>query len=188
MELVTKTKSGVEAILKGKPCDDITLKIPQGEFKGYWGKLGTAEGFTCSGKINGKDTQICAQIPRTDWDKFIIGIKLELEKNVPGLYILNSAINDEIDYRKNFDRMMEDEQNDGVNPPVEPQNKSADVAKQYPVAAAYLKAEKFEFSNNYMKSAAGAKAKRIIGQGGDYIKAIEEMEKEWNDYCLDSVD
>lgn len=188
MELATTTKSGTKVTLKGLPCDDISIIIPQGVFIGYWGKLGGTEGFVCRGSINGKDTQICAQIPRADWDKFIAGIKLELEKNVPGLYILNSVINDEIDYSKNFDRMMEDEQNDGVNPPTLPKVKVSDVAALYPIAAAYLKAEKFEYSNNFMKSSFGKKAKTIIAQGGDYVKAILDMESGWTDYCVNSVD
>lgn len=188
MELATTTKSGTKVTLKGLPCDDISITIPQGVFIGYWGKLSGTEGFVCRGSINGKDTQICAQIPRADWNNFMAGIEAELLQNVAGLKELTNAINEDIDYTKKFDEMMEDEQNDGVNPPTLPKVKVSDVAALYPIAAAYLKAEKFEYSNNFMKSSFGKKAKTIIAQGGDYVKAILDMESGWTDYCVNSVD
>jgi hypothetical protein len=188
MELTTTTKSGTKVILKGLPCDEITITIPQGVFKGYWGSLNNTEGFVCRGVINGKETMICAQIPLTDWNTFTAGIKAELHNNVPGLKELQDAIDAEIAYANSFDEMMEDEQNDGVLPPTLPTTNASDVATKYPRAAAYIKAEAFEDSNHHVKASAGKKAKKLIAQGHDHITAIEAMEKEWEEHCRNAID
>lgn len=188
MMIQTVTKSGTKVTLTGLPCDDVMITIPQGNFVGYWGTLGGVSGVVCRGKINGKDTQICAQIPRADWDIFVEGIKAELLQHVPGLTELRSAIDAEIGYAKEFDAMMEDEHNDGVSPPSSPVIKASEVAARYPIAASYMEAERWEDSSHYVKSSAGKKAKKIIAQGGDYRAAMTAMRYEWEEYCKNSID
>lgn len=188
MRVESLTKSGTKVIIQGTPSSDVSIQIPQGSFVGYWGMLGSVEGFVCRGHIDGKDTVICAQIPKKDWDVFTAGVKAELLANVPGLKDLQDAIDAEIHYAHEFEAMMDDEQNDGVRPPKLPVVKSSDIAALYPVAAAYIKAERYESASHYAKSSAGKKAKAIIAEGGDYKTAIENMEKEWSDYCNTIVD
>jgi hypothetical protein len=108
-----------------------------------------------------------------------------LLKAVPGLRELEEAINAERDYAEDFDKMMDDEYNDGVNPPLKPLVKSSDLKKQYPVASAYLKAERYAESSDVEKYSAGKKAMKRIADGEDYKIVIAEMDKEWSGYCRD---
>lgn len=69
----------------------------------------------------------------------------------------------------------------GVRP--RPEYNLDEMYKKYPVAAAYLKAEKEEYSSNYTFSAIGKKAKdAIIENPQNYKEIIAKMEKEINDY------
>ncbi len=85
---------------------------------------------------------------------------------VPGLASLRAARADEARYRAEFERMMEDEYNDGVNPPAKPAVSSSDLAAQYPRAALYLKAESYSCASNHHKAAAGSKAMQLLAEGG----------------------
>jgi len=106
-----------------------------------------------------------------------------INNNVPGLTELRAIISDWNDYHEGFTRMMENEMNDGVNPPARPAKEVADIAKKYPVASAYIKAENWELASHYRKSSAGDKAKKKIGNGEDCEVVIAEMEKTWADHC-----
>jgi hypothetical protein len=99
-----------------------------------------------------------------------------------GVDHLRKCFADEDRYHRQFDRMMSDEQNDGVKSPKAPANDIEKECEKYPIAAAYLKAERFESASNYMKSAAGRKAKNKIMQGVDPEQAIADMHKEWGDH------
>ena len=59
--------------------------------------------------------------------------------------------------------------------------------KQYPKAAAYLKAEEWSRAANYAKSAAGKNAADKILAGEDYNAAISEMEEKWSAYCAEHL-
>ena len=107
----------------------------------------------------------------------------KIEANVPGLAALTAAINDEYRYHEEFERMMEDENNDGARPPRKPAISSDDLRPQYPVAAAYLKAESWKYADHYAKSAAGQKAMERIASGEDYTQALNDMEAEWSAHC-----
>lgn len=109
--------------------------------------------------------------------------KKKLDLNVPGLEILRKAINDAGRYYDEFNEMMDDEFNDGVNPPAKPTSDINALKLQYHRAAAYITAESWENASNYAKSAAGAKAKRAIEDGVDAETAIKSMESEWSKYC-----
>jgi len=99
---------------------------------------------------------------------------------IEGLQELRNALDDEARYARAFDRMMENECNDGVNPPKRPTVKSADLKEKYPRAAAYIKAENWSFSNNYAKSAAGEKAMKRIVDAEDYETVLADMETAWS--------
>ena len=110
--------------------------------------------------------------------------KQKLLVAVPGLEELRAAKNADAEYLDAFDHMMDDEYNDGVNPPRKPSVDSAAVARKYPVAAAYLKAESWEYASHHAKVAAGKTAKQRIVAGEDYKIVIDEMESEFGDYCI----
>ena len=97
-----------------------------------------------------------------------------------GVPILQAARDAEDKYYRDFDRMMEDENNDGVNPPTKPTADLDALYKQYPVAAAYLRAKAYEYSSHYAQSAAGKTAAKKIADGGDYKAALAEMEQVWS--------
>lgn len=123
---------------------------------------------------------------RAEWDAYNAYKAAELAANVPGLNELrkarDAAYNDEHRYSHQMDRMMDDEQNDGVNPPT-PINQSLraianDLAKQYPRAAIYLKAEGYTLASNFKKYGAGKDAMEIIATGG----SIEDAQATLNNW------
>jgi len=94
-----------------------------------------------------------------------------LELAVPGLAKLRATRADEARYREEFERMMKDEGNDGVNPPTKPAVSSSDLAAQFPRAALYLKAESYSCASNHHKASAGSKAVAILAEGGSEDEA-----------------
>lgn len=114
------------------------------------------------------------QITRAQW-------KIEedrLEQLFPGLTLLKAAHQSEEAYLDAFNRMMEDEQNDGVNPPKAPALDTDELSAQYPRAALYLKADGYTLAANDKKSSAGTKAKRLLEMGGSEADA-ESILKNW---------
>ena len=102
---------------------------------------------------------------------------------ISGLKELENAISAYAEYTEEFTKMMDDESNDGVNPPVRPIDDIGALKAAYPVAAAYIKAEIWKESTNYAKSGAGEKALEKIINGEDYKQVIADMETEWKAYC-----
>jgi hypothetical protein len=108
-----------------------------------------------------------------------------LSMNVPGLEALRLIRNEWETYSYKYSRYID---NGALGEaPVKPSVESSVVATQYPVAAAYLKAESFEMASNYAKSAAGQKAKQRIANGEDYIIALAEMEAEWTQHAKENM-
>ena len=58
---------------------------------------------------------------------------------------------------------------------------------QYPLAAAYAKAESYSLANNYAKVGAGTKAMAAIGGGADPLAAVAAMEQEWSAAAAQAV-
>lgn len=83
-------------------------------------------------------------------------------------------------YRDEFDQAME--AGNGYTPS-KPEEKVEDVAKRYPRAAAYLKAEDYSYASHYAKASAGRKALERIINGENHEQAIAEMEAEFTAYC-----
>lgn len=111
----------------------------------------------------------------------------EIEQKIEGLNELRNAIDMEENYRYNVRCMVENEYNDGANSVKKPMVTVAEIAKKYPRASAYIKAEEWANGNNYTRSTAGRKAMEKIVNGQDYNEAITAMENEWNTYCLRSM-
>lgn len=111
---------------------------------------------------------------RADWVAYKSGVIAELAINVPGLDELrkaqDAAYNEEHRYNDQMDRMMDNEDNDGVNPPAhinQSLRKQASIlTTQYPRAAVYLMAEGYTESDNLSKYSAGKDAMEIIATGG----------------------
>jgi len=101
--------------------------------------------------------------------------KAKLEINVPGLETLIDAYNYEIRYQEEFNRMMAEE------------NKVpySDLAKQYPRAHIYMRAEAFSGAEDYRKSAAGCKAMAIIAGGGELEEAKKVMDNWFSGVDID---
>ena len=98
---------------------------------------------------------------------------------VPGLDELRDAYYDVDAYIDKFNKMMEDENNDGCCPP-----KGIDIdiveelEKKYPAAAAYIVAESYEGSSWFIKSAAGSRAAERIMAGEEHGIVMVDMQKE----------
>ena len=110
-----------------------------------------------------------------------------LKNAIPGLDVLHDAIaHNDGEYRR-YDRDMERADLDGlVTPPdiidIEP------LKAQYPVAAAYMTAERYYLSSHYAKSAAGEEAMYRIKNGDDPQVVIAEMEAAWSAHCTKALD
>ncbi len=102
-----------------------------------------------------------------------------IKTNVPGLDELRSIINDWESYYESSSRMSKGEKTDSAKPPKKPEVKIKEIARKYPVATAYMKADEWSLSSHGIKSGAGDEAKRRIENGENYEKVIDEMEKEW---------
>ena len=110
-----------------------------------------------------------------------------LEANVPGIHealtLSAAASNESARYRRDFNRMMDDESNDGARPP-KPENHTASeklsvLLANNPRAALYLKAksqdESTSWADNTGKGAAGRKAMEILATGGSIEDATAAL-------------
>ena len=105
----------------------------------------------------------------------------QLAKYVPGLEELREARDAELEYDNKFSRMMNDENNDGVRPPKRPVANASELAKKYPAAETYLKAEAYELASHHQKSAAGKKALKLLESGGSVDDAKKILDN-WLDH------
>ena len=76
-----------------------------------------------------------------------------------------------------FDRMMAS--GDSCYSPVYHGPAAGEVAKKYPAAAAYLRAEAFCGAAHDQKVSAGQRAVARLEAGEDYIIVMREMDAEW---------
>ena len=101
---------------------------------------------------------------------------------IEGLWQLKQAINDELNYRYEWNRRMEDEALSSISPR-RPIVSVAELKKKFPRAAAYVKAESWALSNNIGKRRAGKKALERIIAGENYEQVLADMEAEWSEYA-----
>lgn len=104
--------------------------------------------------------------------------KAKLELQFPGLTELRAAIEDEDRYQREFQKMMEDGDNDGVTPPAPMIANVGELQKKYPRAAAYLRAESYSYAAHDAKSEAGRKAMALLENSGS-IEEAEQILKNW---------
>lgn len=103
---------------------------------------------------------------------------------IEGLNEIKAAIAEHELYHDAFNAAME--RGDGQLP-ARPESNIGEMKAKYPRAAAYLKAENYEYSENYAQASAGRKARERIINGEDYEQVLADMEKEWSDYCNEHV-
>lgn len=117
-------------------------------------------------------------------------IKQEREERVrkieaiEGLKELEKARSEWRKYHYEFNRIMES--GDSIFP-ARPEIDPDEIAKIYPRAAAYIKAESYASARNVDKYSAGKKALERIINGEDYEVVITEMESEWKAAALNAV-
>lgn len=104
----------------------------------------------------------------------------QLEIAVPGVEVLRDAIYQQNNYFSDFNRMMDDEQNDGVNPPIKPTLSLEELNLKYPRAALYLTAEAYECAGHFAKTSAGTRAKKLLADGGS-IEDAKKILDTWSD-------
>ena len=73
-------------------------------------------------------------------------------------------------------------------PPVAPSVKIEDVAAKYPRAVAFRKACAYAEAAHFKKSEIGKRAKDRILNGEDVDTVIADMEKEWTEYAVTTID
>lgn len=98
-------------------------------------------------------------------------------ENFPGLRELEDAREDEERHTWEFDRMMDDENNDGARPPKPVKVPYQDLADRYPRAALYLRAESYSLAAHSQKVFAGQRAMKVLEENGSMDDAQAEMDK-----------
>jgi hypothetical protein len=123
---------------------------------------------------------------KAEWATYKAAKAAEFAANVPGLEELrkaqDAAYNEEHRYSAEFERMMDDEYNDGVRPPEalneSLREKAIRLAEMYPRAAMYLRAKDYTLSSNHHKYGAGERAMNLIAEGGS-LEEAENILKNW---------
>ena len=181
--IIAHTPSGKEInlqIIGGKLLAEIAAAGITGSISGAYKltrpKIGCTHYAECAGKQIGLDAANY-QIIRGMLDEINAAARKaeqdRLSLHVPGMDVLCAAHNAEEYYQRGFERMMEDGDNDGVRPPRRPATDAAEIARQYPRAAVYLRSEAYECASHDAKASAGRKAKELLASGG----SIEEAKK-----------
>ena len=177
-------KNGVVTTPSGKSQKVNYFTKATGKAKIMADKAGLKNAVTCGKMILPQEV---AEEAISQLDAIAEAAANNLKNAIPGLDELQEAIaNNESEYRR-YDRDMERADLDGlVTPPdiidIEP------LKAQYPVAAAYVKAEKYYFSSHYAKSAAGKEAMDRIKNGDNPQVVIAEMEAAWSAHCAKALD
>ncbi len=103
----------------------------------------------------------------------------------PGIYELVAA-QDDAEYR--YERLQRQiERGDGILSNSQPDRDPAEVAKQYPIAAAYLTICGYCDSRNLDKYNAGQWAVEQLENGADVIETCNVMRERWGARALDAV-
>jgi hypothetical protein len=101
---------------------------------------------------------------------------------IAGLDALNNAI---AAYDNAYERYQDAISRGAAHIPAAPSRDAIDALKsQYPIAAAYRKAEGYAYSRNCDKAMAGRKAMEAIKSGTDADQAITAMESEWQQAAI----
>lgn len=104
---------------------------------------------------------------------------------IEGLQEIRDARADLSRWHDEFNRSFRNVGGMGVRQ--KPEYDFAAMEARYPRAAAYLKAESYEYASHYAKSAAGKKALERIINGEDPNTVIADMEAEWKAHCDEHI-
>lgn len=109
-------------------------------------------------------------------------------KAIPGLLEIRNAQADLRAWHRELNASFEgDAACGGMGVRPKPTHDLDALRKQYPKAAAYLKADEWSKAENYAKRTAGQSAAHKILAGEDYNLAISEMEEKWSAYCVEHM-
>jgi hypothetical protein len=112
-----------------------------------------------------------------------------LEVACPGLARLRAALDDADRYAEEFERMMEDEGNDGARPPRPRRGDPTALAAEYPRAAAFLRMESWSYSCNMSgKSGVGKRAMARLLAGEDHVAVLADADREWGEIATRACD
>jgi hypothetical protein len=166
---------------------NITITVQNGE-EGLNARFSKKPSQAQIAELKAKKPEVIAELKRRESEKEAAYKARQARINsIEGLEAIRKAMNAEENYHMAFNRMMEDADNDGAFAPRRPQASSQELKGQYPKAAAYLKAESYSYSSNYVQAGAGKKALERIINGEDYATVLADMEKEWSDYCTERI-
>lgn len=106
-----------------------------------------------------------------------------LLKILPGLDKLEAAYESRARYNAEFNRMMEDEDNDGVRPPSATVPDIGALEAQHPAAAAYLRCEEIAHCSHWAsgKGPIYERGAERIASGEDWEAVMREADSEWSD-------
>lgn len=108
-------------------------------------------------------------------EKRAIEERQEKINSIPGLKEIENALNDIELWQEEFSKSFDDVGGLGVRP--KPIYDFDELYEKYPIAKAYLDAEKYAIKTNYELSHIGKKAlERIIYHQDEYQEAIQDME------------
>ena len=99
---------------------------------------------------------------------------------IEGLKEIEDAVSDLAKWNREFAASFNDVGGLGVRP--KPDYDLEEMNRKYPRAAAYRKAEAYEYASHYYKATLGEQAKEKIINGEDYTAVIADMEQKWHDY------
>ena len=112
-----------------------------------------------------------------------------LLKNVPGLRELEKAYTAREKYHEEFEKMMDDEYNDGVSPPTIKVPDIQELERRFPIAATYLICEEYA-NSSAMSKMAGIYQKAVdeIAVGEDHEESKKEADQRWSEAASASVE
>lgn len=105
---------------------------------------------------------------------------------IEGLVQLQTAITDWNEYNNAMSRYIERDCTGKA--PSKPKKTVDELSREYPKAAAYIKADRWSYSRHYYKSTCGQRAKEEILNGRNYEEAIEDMISSWRKYTEENTD
>lgn len=105
---------------------------------------------------------------------------------IEGLVLLQTAITDWNTYNNAMSRYIERDCTGKA--PEKPKETVEELARKYPRAAAYVKADRWSYSSHYYKALCGKRAKEAILNGDSHEEVISDMKSAWSKYIEENTD
>lgn len=105
---------------------------------------------------------------------------------IEGLVKLQTAITDWNTYNNAMSRYIERDCTGKA--PEKPTETVEELSKQYPRAAAYVKADRWSYSSHFYKASCGKRAKEAILNGNNFEEVIADMKSAWSKYTEENTD